>query len=79
MREKCLNTEFLLVHIVFGLNTEIYEVNSVFSQNVGKDEPEKTPFLDPFLEVYILLSRYSNNRNLKLCLHNKYLLGGLGF
>ena len=51
----------------------------VFSQNAGTDVPKKTPFLDTFHAVYILLSRYSNNRNLNLCLHNKYLLGGLVF
>ena len=32
-----------------------------------------------FHAVYIWLSRYSNNKNLNLCLHNKYLLGGLVF
>ena len=41
LREKYLNTEFLLVHIlsVFGLNTEKI---SVFSPNTGKYGPEKT-------------------------------------
>ena len=30
-----------------------------------------------FASIYILLSRYSNNRNLNLCLLSKYYLGGL--
>ena len=38
---------------------------------------KKTLFLDTFHAVYILLTRYSNNRNLNLCLHNKYLHRGL--
>ena len=50
-----------------------------FSQNAGKDRPKKTPFLDTFHAVYILLLRYSGNRNLNLSLHNKYLLGALVF
>ena len=31
---------------VFGLNTEIYGVISVFSPNTGKYGPETTPYLD---------------------------------
>ena len=33
---------------VFGLNTEIYFENSVFSPNTGKYGPEITPHLDTF-------------------------------
>ena len=36
-------------------------------------------FIVSFTSIYILLSRYSNNRNLNLCLLNKYLLDGLVF
>ena len=36
-------------------------------------------FIVSFTSIYILLSRYSNNRNLNLRLFNKYLLGGLVF
>ena len=41
--------------------------------------PESTVLYFFYVCIYILLSRYSNNRNLNLCLHNKYLLGGLVF
>ena len=33
---------------VFGLNTEIYRVISVFNPNAGKYGPEITPYLDTF-------------------------------
>ena len=36
-------------------------------------------FIISFTSIYNLLSRYSNKRNLNLCLPNKYLLGGLIF
>ena len=36
-------------------------------------------FIVSFTSIYNLLSRYSNKRNLNLCLPNKYLLGGLIF
>ena len=36
-------------------------------------------FIVSFTSIYILLSRYWNNRDLNLCLLNKYLLGGLVF
>ena len=39
---------------VFGLNTEIYEVNIYFSPNTGKYVPEKTLYLDTFHAVHIL-------------------------
>ena len=43
---------------VFGLNTEIYSVNYVFSPNTGKYGPEKIPYVDTFhvVEVTALLS-----------------------
>ena len=37
---------------VFGLNTEIYGVNSVSSPNTRKFGPEKTPYLDAFYAVF---------------------------
>ena len=37
----------------FRLNTEIYEVNSVFSPNTGKYIPEKTPYLNTFHAVMV--------------------------
>ena len=37
---------------VFGLNTEIYGGNLVFSPNKTKYGPEKTPFLDTFHAVF---------------------------
>ena len=36
-------------------------------------------FILSFMSIYILLSTYSNNGNLNLCLLNKYLLGGIFF
>ena len=36
-------------------------------------------FIVSFTSIYILLSRCSNNRNLNLCLPNKYLFAGLVF
>ena len=41
LREKCPNTEFFLVRI-------FPHSDSVFSPNVGKYRPEKTPYLDTF-------------------------------
>ena len=41
---------------VFELNTGIYGVNSVFSPNTTKYEPEKTPHLNTFQTVWSLLS-----------------------
>ena len=48
LREKCPNTQYFPV---FGLNAEIYEVNSVFSPNTGKYRPEISPYLDTFHAV----------------------------
>ena len=39
---------FWSVFPVFGLNTEIYSVNLVYSPNTEKYEPEKTLYLDTF-------------------------------
>ena len=53
MREKCPNTEFFLVRI-FPHSDRIWrdtEYLSVFSPNVGKYGPEKTPDLDTFYAV----------------------------
>ena len=36
---------------VFGLNTEIYYVNSVFSPNTGNYGPKITQYLDTFRAV----------------------------
>ena len=44
----------ILYFPAFKLNTEIYEVLSVFSLNVGKYESEKTPYLDTFFAVMVL-------------------------
>ena len=57
----------------------MYGVNFRNQSECKKDGPEKTPYLNTFNALYILLSRYSNNRNLNLCLHNNYLPGGLVF
>ena len=38
---------------VSGLNTNIYEVDLLFSPNTGKYGPEKTPYLDTFHAVVI--------------------------
>ena len=48
LREKCPNTEFFLVRIFPHFS------HSVFSPNVGKYGPEKTPYLDNFHAVYCL-------------------------
>ena len=39
--------------LVFGLNTEIYSIISIFSPNTGKYGPEKTPYLDTFHAVLL--------------------------
>ena len=46
MREKCPNTEFFLVHKVTIKNAN--DQISVFSPDIGKSTPEKTPYLDTF-------------------------------
>ena len=47
---------------VFGLNTEIYGVNSVFSPNKGKYQPEVTPYLGTFHAVLgCLYLRFKNS------------------
>ena len=38
---------------VFGLNTEIYEVNLLLNPNTGKYRPEITPYLDIFHAVNV--------------------------
>ena len=40
---------------VFGLNMEIYSVNSVFSPNLEKYGPEETLYLDTFHAVYLIV------------------------
>ena len=45
--EKCPNTEFILVRL--------YSDCSVFSPNKGKYRPEKTPYLDTFHAVTVLV------------------------
>ena len=58
LREKCPNTEFLLV---LFLNTEFV---SVFSPNAGKYGPEKTPYLDTFHAVVSSLGGKKRKKNL---------------
>ena len=50
LREKCLNTEFLLVRIFSHSDWLRRDTKylSVFSPNAGKHGPEKTPYLDTF-------------------------------
>ena len=50
LREKFPDTEFFFgpYFPVFGLNTEICSIISVFSANTGKYELEKTSYLDTF-------------------------------
>ena len=38
---------------VFGLNQEIYEVNSVINPNGEKYGPEKTPYLDTLFSKWL--------------------------
>ena len=38
---------------VFGLNKEIYEVNSVINPNGEKYGPEKTPYLDTLFSKWL--------------------------
>ena len=49
---KCPGAHFL----VFGLTKEIY---AVLSPNTGKYEPEKTPYLDTFYAVSVILYIFS--------------------
>ena len=60
LREKCPNTEFFLVrispHLVLIRRDTPYI--SVFSQNAGKYETEKTQYLDTFHAVIQLLKLY---------------------
>ena len=51
LREKCPNTEFLLVRIFPHLDVSSYFC--VFSPNAGKYGPEKTSYLDSFHTVQI--------------------------
>ena len=53
LREKCPNTEFFLVRIFPHSEWIRKDTNylSVFTLNVGKYGPEKTPFLDTFHAV----------------------------
>ena len=53
LREKCPNTELFLVRIYTYLDwiRRYTEYLSVFSPNVGKYGPEKTPYLDTFQTV----------------------------
>ena len=41
--------------LVFGLNTEIYRVNPICSQNAGMYGPEKTANTDTFYAVTIII------------------------
>ena len=70
LREKCPNTELFLVRIYPYLDwiRRYTEYLSVFSPNVGKYGPEKTPYLDTFqtvrnfLEHAFLSSWYQSQR-----------------
>ena len=58
LREKCANTEFFLARI-FPHSDWIQRDTpylSIFSPNVGKYGPEKTPYLDTFHAVYSIYS-----------------------
>ena len=61
-RKKCPNTEFFLVHIFMYLDwIWIFTPSiSVFSPNIWKYGPEKTPYLNTFHAVFSLVS--SNTR-----------------
>ena len=54
LREKCPNTEFFWVRIFLHSDWIRRDTPylSVFSPNVGKYEPKKTPYLDTFHAVY---------------------------
>ena len=49
LREKCPNTEFLLVRIF--PHSDGIRRDTVFSPNAGKDRPEETPYLNTFHAV----------------------------
>ena len=53
---------------VFGLNTEIFSVVSVFGPNTGKYGPEITPYLDTF---------YTVSKNIVLQLSPEYSQGNV--
>ena len=62
---------------VFGLNTEIYGVNSVFSPNAGKYGPEKTSCLDSFhvvASLAILKRNFSEEERPKSPEHDSHSL-----
>ena len=52
--EKCPNTKFFLVRIF--LHSCITSYLSVFSPNAGKYGPEKTPYLDTFPTVIVMIT-----------------------
>ena len=59
LREKCPNTEFLLVRTFPHSNTKRRDTEylSVFSRNAGKWGPEETSYLDTFYPVFSVFSR----------------------
>ena len=60
MREKCPNMEFFWsVFSAFVLNTTDTSYLSVFSSNAGKYEPQKTPYLNTFHAVKVVISLLS--------------------
>ena len=60
LREKCPNTELILVRIVThsGWIRRDTEYLSVFSPNTGKYGPEITPYLDTFHTVMFIRTRW---------------------
>ena len=71
-REKCPNTEFFLVCIFphpdwIRRDTEYL---SVFSPNVGKYEPKKTPYLDTFHAVVVPMKHYKEQMGNKQLLES---------
>ena len=60
LREKCPNTEFFSgpYFSAYRLNTERYgAISLLFSPNTGNYGPEKTPYLDTFHKVNVLIEK----------------------
>ena len=74
LREKCLNTEFFLVRIFFGLNTERYRVYGVslrIQSECGKIRTRKNSVFGQFSRSETLSKEIIKKSNLR----NKYLKG----
>ena len=62
-----IRSYFWSIYRIFGLNTEIYSVISIFSPNTGNCRPEITPYLDTFCAVSFSIAFVADFEDVTVC------------